>query len=130
MAEIEKSAGTGRRAFRFQEDPEAPSHFDLQFIAQNTLYRFGIVLDDDQIIEEWLMVDRWRIERGSSTSAKPIKKEMFTVKGLTKRRGRSWRLLKTVVAHAREQSFLATIRATLDQDEYGPVRKVIDWFQR
>ena len=121
-----KGAGTGRRAFRFREDPEASSHFDLQFIAQNTLYRFGIVLDDDQIIEEWLMVidgNRERLIYQRETD----KEGNVMVQGL-KNAGEKLEALKTVVGR-REQSFLATIRATLDQDEYGPVREVIDWFQ-
>ena len=52
----EKGSGTGRTAFRFREDPEAPSLLDLQFIVRDTLYRFGLVLDDERIIEEWLIV--------------------------------------------------------------------------
>src|ERR1022692_3880524 len=37
-----KNSGTGRDAFRFAGEPSKPSEFDLQFIAKEKLYRFGV----------------------------------------------------------------------------------------
>ena len=121
-----KGTGTGRTAFRFREDPEAPSQLDLQFIAGDNLYRFGVMLDDERIIEEWLIEvdgnrDKPIYERATDEEGK------VTVKGL-KNAGKKLRAL-TTVGGPKEQSFLATIQTTLDQDEHGPVREVIDWFK-
>lgn len=46
--------GTGREAFRFGDRSDSPSAFDLQFIAEERLYRYIIKLDDKQVTEEWL----------------------------------------------------------------------------
>jgi uncharacterized protein len=45
---------TGRAAFRFGDRSAAPSAFDLQFIAEERLYRYVIKLDDKLVTEEWL----------------------------------------------------------------------------
>lgn len=50
-----KNSGTGRESFRFKAGVDEHSSFDLQFIAGNKLYRFGFKLDDQRIIEEWLV---------------------------------------------------------------------------
>src|ERR1035438_3217782 len=44
----------GHEPFRFGRPPEAPSSFDLQFIAAEKLYRFGFKVDDVRVTEEWL----------------------------------------------------------------------------
>ena len=49
-----ESEGTGREAFRFGASSDSPSAFDLQFIAEQRLYRYMIKLDDRQVTEEWL----------------------------------------------------------------------------
>src|ERR1700683_2727941 len=49
-----KGAGTGRVAYRFGDQPNRFSTFDLQFIVLDRLYRFGVKLDDQRVVEEWL----------------------------------------------------------------------------
>ncbi len=49
-----ENEGTGRDAFRFGVRADTPSAFDLQFIADQRLYRYVVKLDDSQVIEEWL----------------------------------------------------------------------------
>ena len=120
-----ESPGTGRTAFRFREDPETPSHLDLQFIVRDTLYRFGLILDDERIIEEWLLEinggrEKLIYERKTDDQGK------VTVK--FRGAGPKLKALATV-GGPKEQSFLATIRTTLDRDDHGPVREVIDWFR-
>ncbi len=125
----EKGSGTGRTTFRFREDPEAPSRLDLQFTVRDTLYRFGILLDDERVIEEWLVA----VDGGRE---KPIYERVTDKKGAVtvnarglKDTGKKLRALVTV-GGPKEQSFLATIQATLDQnDVHGPVREVIDWLR-
>src|SRR5271165_2755471 len=50
----EKRRGTAREQFRLAGNTEDPSSFDLQFIADEKLYRFGFKADDLRITEEWL----------------------------------------------------------------------------
>lgn len=120
-----ESPGTGRTAFRFREDPEMPSHLDLQFIVRDTLYRFGLILDDERIIEEWLF-------EVNGSRKKVIYERKTDEKGnvTVKIRGASPKLKAlAIVGGPKEQSFLATIRSTLDRNDHGPVREVIDWFR-
>jgi uncharacterized protein len=49
-----KASGTGRESFRFGHCAEEASSFDLQFISNSKLYRFGFKVDDARIKEEWL----------------------------------------------------------------------------
>jgi hypothetical protein len=73
----DRNSGTAREAFRFGEAGEAPSSFDLQFIANNKLYRFGVKVDDRRIVEEWLARNDWfcgppTVARARSFSNDPI----------------------------------------------------------
>jgi AAA15 family ATPase/GTPase len=48
----QKNSGTGREAFRFGENTsEQASSFDLQFITQGKLYRFGCVVNDQKFLK-------------------------------------------------------------------------------
>lgn len=51
----ERNSGTGREAFRFGGVDGELSSFDLQFIAGEKLFRFGLKLNDQRITEEWLL---------------------------------------------------------------------------
>jgi uncharacterized protein len=50
-----KDSGTGREAFRLAHNGNEPSGFDLQFIAGGKLYRYGFLVNDQRITEEWLI---------------------------------------------------------------------------
>ena len=123
-----KGAGTGRTAFRFRDDAAAPSLFDLQFIAGDTLYRYGLTLDDDRIIEEWLLkVDGGREKTIYERKTDAEGAVTVHLKGL-KGAGEKLRALATV-GGPKEQSFLATIQATLHRNEaHETLREVMDWF--
>ena len=128
----EKGSGTGRTAFRFREDPEAPSLLDLQFIVRDTLYRFGLVLDDERIIEEWLIVVNGGREK-TIYERKTDARGRVTVnaKGL-RNADKKLRALATI-GGPKEQSFLATIGWAMgwaldENDLSGPVYEVLDWF--
>ncbi len=128
----EKGSGTGRTAFRFREDPEAPSLLDLQFIVRDTLYRFGLVLDDEQIIEEWLIVVKGGREKTIYERKTDARGEVAVhAKGL-RNAGKKLCALATI-GGPKEQSFLATIGwamgwALNKDDLSGPIYDVLDWF--
>lgn len=50
-----RNAGMGRQSFCLGDFGAEPSSFDLQFIAGGRLYRFGFKVDDDHVLEEWLV---------------------------------------------------------------------------
>ena len=121
-----KNSGTGRDAFRFNAETDRTSDFDLQFIAENKFYRYGLKLDDQRIVEEWLLVgknekilyERVTDDKGSVT---------VEAEGL-KSAGKKLKALVTV-GSLQNQTFLATIQATLEAVDFGEeLNNVITWF--
>lgn len=125
-----KNSGTGREPFRFREDAGQLTSFDLQFIAEKKLYRFGFKVDDHRVIEEWLV----RVEGGRERElyeriTDPQGKVVIEAKGL-KTAGNKVIALATI-GGPQNQTFLATIRATLDTSDYGnDLTAVLGWFER
>jgi hypothetical protein len=121
--------GTGREPFRLAGPADAPSSFDLQFIAADKLYRFGFKVDDDRITEEWLFQvvgNRQKIlyERTTDENGKVA----VDAEGL-KSAGEKVMALATV-GGPQSQSFLATVNATLNPGDLGEeLSRVLTWFQ-
>jgi uncharacterized protein len=124
-----KSSGTGREPFRFAEENKDPSTFDLQFVAANTLYHFGFSVDDEHVTEEWLAYtaggrEKTLYERTTDANGKVE----IDAPGL-KNAGQKLEAMVTVGGPP-NQSFLATVRATLDRNELGEhIKNVIAWFE-
>lgn len=125
-----KNSGTGRETFRFSEEPNKPTCFDLQFIAEKKLYRFGFKVDDHRILEEWLILvdggkEKELYERITDSNGKVI----IEAKKL-KSAGEKLKALATI-GGPQNQTFLATIRATLDPSDYGKeLTAVLGWFEK
>lgn len=121
-----KNGATQRQAFRFGQIEQDASSFDLQFIADGQLFRYGCKLNDQRILEEWLV----RIVRNKEKILyERITQDDGSVKidapGL---KGGKLTALATI-GGPQNQSFLATIRATLDEADWGDqIRAIIDWF--
>jgi AAA15 family ATPase/GTPase len=119
--------GTGRVPFRLAEMSGKPSTFDLQFVAKNSLYRFGFSVDDQRIVEEWLA----RVAGGRE---KPIYERRTNADGRVeveapglKNEGEKLAALVTV-GGPHNQSFLATVRTTLQPQDFGAtLTDVIGW---
>ncbi|MRR07376.1 MAG: ATP-binding protein [Deltaproteobacteria bacterium] len=124
-----KNAGTGREPFKFGENQDKPSSFDLCFIAGQKVYRFGFKLDDHRIIEEWLVrVEGKREKELYERTTDPNGKVVIEAKGL-KSAGEKLKALATVGGPP-NQTFLATIRATLGQSDYGDeLTAIVGWFE-
>lgn len=125
-----KNSGTGRKPFRFAEVQGEPSTFDLQFVAADRLYRFGFKADDHRIAEEWLfqVVGNRQIPLYERTTDEDGK---VTVEadGL-KDAGEKVRALATV-GGPQNQSFLATVNATLGTSDFGgELGQVLTWFTK
>jgi AAA15 family ATPase/GTPase len=120
-----ETEGTGREAFRFGKAQQAPSSFDLQFISDGKLYRYGIKLDDKHVLEEWLdeTVDNREksiFQRGQDRDVR-LGNKMVEYPRLA--------ALATVGAPP-NQPFLGTVfRAFLSPADIGPdLGSVITWF--
>lgn len=123
-----KSGGMGRQPFRFGTAMDEPSAFDLQFIADNQLFRYGIRIDDHKVLAEWLyavtatgeerLYERITDEQGNVCVESD--REYF-------RAGKLGAML--TVGGPQNQSFLATIQAILDSPDYASeLAHVIGWF--
>ncbi len=124
-----KDRPTGREAFRLGGTLDEPSTFDLQFIAEDKLYRFGFKVDDQRICEEWLahVIDNHEkilYERRTDPSGKVI----VDAPGL---KGHNKKLdALATVGGPQNQSFLATVNVTLDKLDHGiELERVLNWFK-
>ncbi len=124
-----KGSGTQREKFVFSEGLDDASSFDVQFIVNEQLYRFGMKVDDLRVREEWLIRviggrERVLYERVTDEANKVT----IDASGL---KGSGGKLLAlATVGGPPNQSFLATIQATLDVSELtDELREVIRWFE-
>lgn len=124
-----KDSGTGREPFRFAGPPDAPSTFDLQFIAAARLYRFGFKVDNRRITEEWLFQvvgnrQRSLYERTTDENGK------VSVDSAALRSASVKASALATVGGPPNQSFLATLNALLDAGDLGvELHDVLTWFK-
>lgn len=120
----DKTRGTGRTPFRFAEIRDQPSTFDLQFLTHGKLYRYGFSVDDERIVEEWLTEEQSGLiyERSTDSGGKVE----IDAPGLKNASARLAALITVGGPH--NQSFLATVRATLQSQDFGTaLTEVTDW---
>lgn len=123
-----KTSGTGREPFRLSDEIDKVSSFDLQFIAKEKLYNYGFKVDDEKITEEWLFQigksEKILFERVTS----PNGEVRVEAPGFKSAKGSKVAKLAEI-GGPQNQSFLATIKATLDSSDYGvEISAVLRWF--
>ena len=118
--------GTAFSPFKLASDTPESSTFDLQFITNNKLYRFGLTTTSEKISEEWLIEIRGKkekviYERTTSDSGE-VKVESKNLSGKVK-------ALATVGSKP-QRTFLATINSTIQPKDFEPdIGAVIEWFK-
>ena len=122
-----ESVGTSRVPFRFREQRDQPSTFDLQFVAKDNLYRFGFSVNDERILEEWLI-------HVVGHKEKPIYERRTDAEGRVEieapglKEGSERLKALVTVGGKHNQSFLATVRANLEPRDFGDhLNAVINW---
>ncbi len=124
----ERNTGTAREPFRLGNSTNQPSSFCLQFIAEGKLYEFGFEIDDERILKEWL----FHIQGGRHRS---VYERITSGDGDVKIEAPGFKEPKlaalATVGGPQNQSFLATVNATLDASDCGPdLSVVLGWFGR
>lgn len=124
--------GTRRVSFRFLDSSrEKPTELDIQFVAAGRLYRYGIQVDDQKIVQEWLL----QIVRGKekvvfervTLSDNSVKIES----GKSIQNGSEKLNALATIGGPANQSFLATIRTTLSTKDLSvDLKNVISWFEK
>jgi AAA15 family ATPase/GTPase len=123
----DKNSGTGREPFKLTTEKNLTTSFDLQFIAGEKLYRFGAVIDDSKIIEEWLV-------RVSGKKETLIYERITDDTGSVSVKINAARPSKKLSAAATvggrpNMLFLATINELLESKDIGrELNEIIYWF--
>lgn len=122
----QRHAKLGLPVFRFADLGD--SEFDLQFVVQGQIFRYGCRLNEHAVQEEWLL-------RQDKNKEIVLYERLLDEDGKSRvKLGRAiqspaLRALAKVVGPA-NQSFLATICANLEAEDNDPqVQAVADWFQ-
>jgi AAA15 family ATPase/GTPase len=122
-----KNQGTKRESYHTL-GANIPSNFDLQFIANEMLYRCGFMLDDTKIIEEWLYEV---IGNRTRTIYERVTKEDGKVQIQLGEAAESNNKIAALasIGGPQNQTFLATINATLEPEDIGEeLSVVLNWF--
>jgi len=120
---------TNREPFQLAGNLSDPSTFDLQFIAAGKVYRFGIKVDDTSITEEWLSEivgtkEKILYERATSPAG------VVTVDASALKSESEKLVALAAIGGPQNQTFLATIIATLEKSDFGPtITTVLKWLR-
>ena len=123
-----RAAGTARVPFRFRQGKERATEFDLQFIAGGRLLRFGLVVDDERVAEEWLIEVVGGRER-------EVYERVSSVEGKTEVQGKGLAEcgpkveLMAKLGGKQHHTFLASVKSLVEATEIlGPVVLALEWF--
>ena len=125
-----KNSPLGRTSFRLADDSQSDSTLDLQFIEDQHVYRYGVTIDDQKVIEEWLVKiskgkEQVLFERKTGSNG-----ETGIVLGGKLRAGTKLKSLGVVGAPA-NQTFLAFARTALERGDLpADILRVHHWFMR
>ena len=122
-----KDAPIRRDAFRFGSGPAKPTILDLQFVVGNQVYRYGVKLDDTQVLEEWLARmshgnEQILYERTTGPNGE-VRVELGKISGANEK----FKALAKI-GGPRNQSFLVTAISTLEGRIPSDVWPAYAWF--
>jgi len=112
---------------------ESPTTFEVQFLQDEEVFRYGICFDRTRIVEEWLGVYERKRERSLFTRTTSDEGQVRVELGPAASGANGTPQLKALAlaAHRGNQPFLAEV---LDRDEPGVqgarLRGVVDWFEK
>lgn len=124
-----RSGGTGRIPFRFRGGQGKATELEVLFVVREKVLRYGVVLDDERIMEEWLIEvlggrERVVFERTSDSEGKTE----IEGKGLAECGPKVALMAK--IGGKQNQTFLASLKSLLAREEIlGAVGLALDWFE-
>ena len=130
---LENPARSGVSSPQFHRPQSAElekSLFDIQFISNGKLYHYGIVVQKDIVLEEWLT--RVKNNRESLVFERTTEfEDTFVEKGPASGKKLNKKLEAAFTIGAKKnRSFLSTVRENLNSSDYeGPIYDAIDWFR-
>ncbi|MFM0287434.1 AAA family ATPase [Paraburkholderia megapolitana] len=128
VARSKANAGTSRQPFKFGKLNEVTSTFDVRFIANERLYRNFFRIDDDRIIEEYLVREQWGRETLIYERITSEQGQVQIELGLSLEKNAKLQALATV-GGPQNQTFLASVLANLEEDEVGDdLSSVLRWY--
>jgi len=117
-----------RDAFKLDDSGKGNSQFDLQFITGGKLYRYGLIFDDYDIQEEWLLEVRGNKE--ISLFERSLDKKRNVIIELGKEQSSEKLKALALIGGPPNQSFLSTVRSTLQAEDFGEdLSNAIRWFK-
>jgi uncharacterized protein len=127
LASRRSGRGTDRDPFRLADIRDQPSTFDLQFVAADSFYRFGFSIDDERILEEWLI----RLDGNKENTIYERRTDsngQVTIEAPALKRENNKLSALVTVGGPHNQSFLATVRTTLEPQDVGKtLTEVMAW---
>lgn len=121
-----KGGGVARQPFRLGHIAQEATSFDVQFVAEQQMYRYICKFDDHYILEEALL-------KISGDSEEPIFERVTSEQGSVRIEVNPQQVAKVLAMAAiggpANQTFLATIIAMLEVNELGAeFQAVLKWF--
>ncbi len=128
-ANLGKNTRIPRDAFRFGSDASKPTVLDAQFIVTDRVYRYGVKLDDSQVLEEWLVRvvgdQEQTIYERKVGPAGDVQVELGSIE-----EGNDKFASLAKVGGLRNQSFLGTVFSTLEIKLVPPdLFRAWSWFE-
>lgn len=118
---------TGQTPFRFNGEAKTSS-FDLQFLQNGKMYRYGVVYNEEVILEEWLSEVKKKeeviFERVTSQDTGEVQIEGRLLTSSAKIKALADAGVKP------ERTFLASMSDYLEDDQLpDPILETLDWFE-
>lgn len=121
LNEVKKDSGISISPFLFsQESIKSPNEFEIEFISNEIKYRYGLALEEENILEEWLYYTQSR-----ETLLFHREKDKIVEKNDNSFKEINIVLEKNVLTRTKESVPLVTVLSALDGEHST---NVTDWF--
>ena len=122
-------SNTPRDPFRFPIQKSEPTIFDLVFDADGRRFRYGVVENDQGIVEEWFSEYENDQEKKTVFTRKTNKDGDSSVQTYFEKEG--YERLKSLasVGVPSSRTFLSNVISNLERKDYGALTPLVNWFE-
>lgn len=124
----ERDARLPRSPFRLGDDSGGVTEFDIQFVANEKLYRYGCRIDDLHVLDEWLLdLSRARKRLLFERTTDPDGSVRVVLGPGTRNDSKLQAMVQ--IGGRRNQTFLSGIESALEpDDQVSEIRNVLQWW--